>query len=105
MKIKFRGRDFEELYCYGNLIYDSYSGDYYINITDSFETTQVQIPTVAQLATLDSDDDEVYTGDVVHADDGEDYFVELRPVFVDVDGGETLFNPPKHFTLKEKKKS
>ena len=67
--------------------------------------TPIYNNSVAQLATLDSDEDEVYTGEIVHADNGEDYFVELRPVFVNVDGGETLIDPPKHFTLKEKKKS
>lgn len=100
MEIKFRGKDFEELLCYGNFIYDKNLGSYYINHGYSFETTQIQIPSLAQLATHDDDDAEVYTGDEVHADNGEDYRVELRPVFVNLDGGEILLNPPKHFTLK-----
>ena len=101
MEIKFRGR-YKGKYIYGDLTYKYGDAAIFVKGDNHYfdHCYQPNKNSIAQLATHDDEDNEVYTGDEVHADNGEDYFVELRPVFVNVDGGEILLNPPKHFTLK-----
>lgn len=103
MEIKFRGRKLHtDDFYYGDFVH-SVPQSTFPGLIDAngFYVSAIHPETVAQLATHDDDDAEVYTGDEVHADNGEDYRVELRPVFVNLDGGEVLLNPPKHFKLKE----
>ena len=102
MQIKFRGlRTNGSGYAVGELTTFIGHPQICFNTEQGWKVENVDERTIRQFATTDSNGKEVYAGEIVHAGNGEDYFVELRPVFVNVDGGETLINPPKKFWLKE----
>lgn len=97
MDIKFRGKDRR-----GNIFFGTY--DEKTATIDDFDYASshvVEHETVAQLATHDDEDNEVYTGDKVIGPDGRNYTSKLVPMFLCDDDDTLHLFDPNEIHLKE----
>ena len=81
--IKFRGRRLDSPMVYGDLIH--YQGYPYIRIKEGGEW-EVEPDSVAQFVGYDRNGKEVYEGDVIADDGGEEFIATLVPMMIGYDG-------------------